>query len=143
MTYLAQAAMDICACQCFVVDQTQVGTLHLLVLYIRLATSEESFTMVECVEMEAVYARAGVVVHGKPQLLACMELVTCLRHLGRQSHHGAPIACGQRNYASSRSEGLAWHRSFPRSSSEFNMSTGECSRVWQTTAIGSRLALTY
>jgi len=70
VTYLAQAAMDICACQCFVVDQTQAGILHLLVLYIRLATLEESFTMVECVEMEAVYARAGVVVYGKPQLLA-------------------------------------------------------------------------
>jgi len=70
--------MDSWACQFFEVDQTPLGILHLLVLYIWRATLETLLTAVGCVEMGSACARASVVVHGKLQLLACVKLVTCL-----------------------------------------------------------------
>lgn len=50
--------------------------------------SVDFFITTACVEMGPVYAQTGVVVHGKPQLLACMKPVTCLRHLGSQGSFG-------------------------------------------------------
>ena len=68
------------------------GIMQSLVLYIWWAALENFLTTIACVEMGSVYAQTSVVVHGKPQLLACMKPVTCLRHLGRQSSFGAAVA---------------------------------------------------
>jgi hypothetical protein len=47
----------------------------LLVLSIRVDPVELFLVTIRCVEMDPVCARVSVVVHGKPQLLACLELV--------------------------------------------------------------------
>jgi hypothetical protein len=79
----------------FRVDQTQVGVLHLLVLLIGRPALDKILTVVECVEMNPVYAQTSVVVHGRPQLLACTKVVTCLTTSRQPQSH---MVCGQRNY---------------------------------------------